>query len=413
MKIIKLNGSEIFDSSGLPTLACRVILEDGISVVGSVPSGISIGMYEACELRDGGTRLFGQGVLKAIENLDSIIGPSLIGKYPDVMQADLLMLQLDGTDRKVRLGSNTLLAVSIALARSQAFSENMEPFELIAELLGNTSVTIPFPMVNIFSGGKHASNGLFVQEMMIVPIGAQSYRMASEIIAMVTQEVENILKQRAIPYSMSAEGAFAPLISSEIAALDILMQALDTYGKNTCVIGLDVAASHFYDRDHGLYQWHDELINSNELIAVYKDFLSQYPIYSIEDGMDENDITGWATLKQALGGKIEIVGDDLFATNVERIREGIELNIASAAVIKPNQIGTVSEALDAINFAKKNGMNTVVSHRSRETSDSFIVDFAVGASSGQVKLGGFRGERMAKYNRLLLIEEMLMNNMLF
>lgn len=408
MKIVKIIGREIFDSRGWPTIACELILEEDLSVTASIPAGLSRGTHEAYEIRDGGKRLFGKGVLQAIDRLETTIGPALVGKEPNVIDADLRMIEIDGTPNKSYLGANAMLAASIAVAKAQAFLEGLEPFELIAYLMGLDTVTLPYPMVNVINGGLHADNNLFIQEFMIVPIGAQNVRSSLEIVAVVFQEIKNELKKRNLLTNVGDEGGFAPNLDSETEALDIIVEALDKAGQDSCVIALDVAATQYYDAQTGLYRWHDKLLSSYELIAFYENLAEDYPIYSLEDGLAQEDIMGWQELMNRLGDRVQIVGDDLFATNYNRITQGIENGLATGVIIKPNQIGTVTEALQAIKLCKQYQLDAIVSHRSSETEDTFIVDLAVGANVGQLKAGGFcRGERIAKYNRLLTIEDHL------
>jgi enolase len=274
--------------------------------------------------------------------------------------------------------------------------------------MGLDTVTLPYPMVNVINGGLHADNNLFIQEFMIVPIGAQNVRSSLEIVAVVFQEIKNELKKRNLLTNVGDEGGFAPNLDSETEALDIIVEALDKAGQDSCVIALDVAATQYYDAQTGLYRWHDKLLSSYELIAFYENLAEDYPIYSLEDGLAQEDIMGWQELMNRLGERVQIVGDDLFATNYNRITQGIENGLATGVIIKPNQIGTVTEALQAIKLCKQYQLDAIVSHRSSETEDTFIVDLAVGANVGQLKAGGFcRGERIAKYNRLLTIEDHL------
>lgn len=411
MKIVKVLGREIYDSRGMPTLECTLILENGTQVSASAPSGLSRSTYEAQELRDGGQRLMGAGVLKAIENLEQVVGPVLIGHVPDLVPMDIKMIELDGTPNKSHLGANTLLAASMAVCKAQAYINEMETYELIAHLCDAETISIPFPMFNIINGGKHANNNLMIQEFMIVPTGAQNFRNSLEIAVTVFNELKKLLAKQGKSTAVGDEGGFAPQFDDDREALDFIMNAiehLDDELQESVVIALDVAASQFYDRLTKTYTWRGKRIKSQELVNIYAELLDSYPIYSIEDGMSDVDEGGWRLMMESLGGSVQLVGDDLFASNTERIVHGIENGLANAAIVKPNQVGTVSEALEAITWCKDNDVNVIVSHRSGETNDTFIVDLAVGTSAGQIKAGGCsRGERMAKYNALLRLEETL------
>lgn len=409
MKIVSITGHEIFDSRGLPTIACTLTLENGISVMSSVPSGISTGGHEAFELRDGGTRLMGYGVSKAINNLEKIIGPVLLGNKPDVVEMDIKMLEMDGTDNKTKLGANAILAASIAIAKAQAASLSVETYELIAQICGFESIALPYPMFNMINGGAHANNNLCIQEMMVVPLGAQDFRTAMEAGVTIFYTLKELLKKQGKSVLVGNEGGFAPDFRDEFEALDILTEAIKKAGcEDICSLALDIAASQLFDQKKQKYYWNGELLSDQELIEKYKKLIELYPIYSIEDGLGEHDWNGWVEMFKELGDAIQLVGDDIFVTNVARISQGIHDSVANAAIIKPNQIGTVTETLQALMLCKEHEINTIVSHRAGETEDTFIVDLAVGASAGQLKAGSCsRGERMAKYNKLLLIEDSL------
>lgn len=409
MKIARLSGREIFDSRGVPALACEIALEDGTFVMASVPSGASCGSHEAKELRDGGDRLLGKGLLKAVHNLDHIVGPALIGKEPDVMIADALLLNLDGTSDKSNLGANVTLAASIAVCKAQAAAHERDVFELVAELYGSESVSLPFPLINVINGGVHTNNGLAIQEIMLVPVGAQNFRVSMEYALNVFHELKNILIKNNKATGVGDEGGFAPFFESVYEPFDYLMEALNNTGlKDFFVLAIDAAATQFYDAQMQMYKWEGKEISSKEMLTFYQKLADSYPLYSIEDGMAEDDIEGWKELFNAFGDKLQIVGDDIFVTQVKRIASGLTEGLANAVIIKPNQVGTVSEALEAITLCHTAGANVVISHRSGETNDDFIADLAVGTSAGQIKIGGpCRGERMAKYNRLIYIEDML------
>lgn len=409
MKITGIQAREIFDSRGLPTIACELFLENKFSVCASVPTGTSRGMHEATELRDGGKRLEGLGILKAIEVIEKKIAPALIGKEPNVVQMDVMLLELDDTPDKSRLGANTLLAVSIAICKAQALAESLQLYELIAYLCSFETVALPCPLFNIINGGLHADNNLSVQEIMIMPLNQPSFRSAVEAGFTVFHGLKKLLHKQGKSITVGDEGGFAPCFDDIQQALDLIMEAIEQYGDgNPVMITLDVAASHFYNQKTEKYTWQGKQISKQELIDCYQYLISNYPIYLIEDGLTETDWNGWEQLNELIGSDVKIIGDDIFATNPERIWHGIEQDVAQGALIKPNQIGTVTETLQAAKLCKEYNWDVIVSHRSGETNDSFIADLAVGVSAEQIKAGGCsRGERIAKYNRLLKIEDQL------
>lgn len=417
MKIAKITAREIFDSRGMPTIECELILENGSTVTASVPSGLSRGANEAFELRDGGQRLMGKGVLKVIENIEGIIAPALVGKEPDVISMDLELIERDGTANRSKLGANTMLAVSIAVARAQAVINEMELYELIAYLCDHSSVTLPFPMFNIINGGVHTpESNLRIQEIMVVPVGAQSFRICLESVVMLYNRLKVTLKKKKKCVSFGDEGGLSADFFDDQEALDILMGVIEKEQKesgNRFVLALDIAASQFYNRKKNLYDWAGNSMGTQQLIELYTTLVAQYPIYSLEDGLSEHDYEGWQALTKELSGNVQLIGDDLFCTNPLAIVQGIEQRMATGVVIKPNQVGTVTETLQAIKLCSENDLISVVSHRSGETNDTFIVDLAVGTSSGYVKAGGItRGERLAKYNEFLRIEDELMFSLL-
>lgn len=416
MKIIGISAQEIFNSRGMPTVMCSVLLENGTQVSASVPTGLSKGEHEAVEMRDGGTRLMGLGVRKAVEIIETVIAPKLIGLEPNFIRMDEMLINLDGTENKSNLGANTILAVSIAICRAQAASEHCEPYELIATLMENESVSLPFPMFNVINGGMHASNDLQIQEFMIMPVGVSSFHAAMELAATYFQSLKRVILQHGLSVAVGDEGGFAPDFKHETQALDCLMEAIeqtDLPEGASIMLALDVAASHFYNKQAEGYMWQSQLVSADDLIAWYTELVAKYPIYAIEDGLSENDWEGWQRLTAALGQRIQIVGDDIFVTNAELIYQGIDEHVANTVLIKPNQVGTVTEALQAIKLAAEYDRNVIVSHRSGETNDFFIADMAVGSNAGQIKAGGLsRGERLAKYNRLLEIENQLLSQVL-
>lgn len=412
MKITKIGAREIYDSRGWPTVACDVTLDDGTVVTASVPTGLSRGKYEAHEVRDGGKRLWGKGVLRAVEHINEIIGPGLIYKEPNGPTMDILMLDMDGTQDKSHLGANAILAVSMALYKAQAYKEEIELYELIAHIMGSDTVTMPFPQFNLFNGGMHGNNNMQIQEFLLVPAGASNFRAAMELCVTVFHELKNVLHKYGKSTAVGDEGGFAPLNVSDAEALQYLYEAIERISNNeggNCVIGLDVAASHLYDPSTRLYDFKTQQMSDSELIEYYHTLMQEYPIYSLEDPLDQDDWDGWQDLVKELGTDVQIVGDDIFATNFHRIEEGIKKKIATAAIIKPDQIGTVTETLQAIQLCRQHELDIIVSHRSGETDETFIADLAVGTSAGQIKAGGCsRGERLAKYNRLLAIEDALL-----
>lgn len=412
MKITSVSAREIFDSQGFPTLECEIVLEDSVPVVASVPTGTSRSPFEVCDMRDNDShRLMGRGVQKAIQIIEGELAPLLVGRKPDVVEFDLKMIEMDGTPDKSRFGGNTMIAVSMALCKAQAYAHELHVYELIAQLCDFESVSLPFPMFNIINGGAHANTGLQIQEFMIVPTGASSYRTSLELATIVFHTLGDLLKKQGKLFGVGAEGGYAVSFTHEREALDMIMEAINFSGvdkEGDFVLALDIAASQFYDPSKKLYTWHDKVISSQDLMQEYISLASHYPLYSLEDAFGFDDYEAWHLLTETLGEKLQIVGDDIFATNANRIAQAMENGLANAAVIKPNQIGTVIETLQAIKLCKEHGFNTIVSHRSCETNDTFIVDLAVGTSAGQIKAGGCsRGERMAKYNEMLRIEDNL------
>ena len=401
-KIEKVIGREIIDSRGFPTVEAEVHLVDHAEVCrASVPSGASIGKFEAHELRDGDKKRFmGKGVLKAVKNINTIISDHLKGHDPDDQEnIDNMLIKLDGTNNKERLGANAILAVSIANYKISKYHE-----DIIVD-------TTPVPLVNILNGGVHADNELDIQEFMIVPINAGSFKHAVQISCEIFHNLKKILTDNSLSTNLGDEGGYAPQLKSHNEALDYLMKAIEKSGYkpgNDVYIALDAASSEFYKNKKYELTNENKVIDSDGLIKYYENIISSYPIISIEDPMSENDLDGWKNITKSLGKKIQLVGDDLFVTNVERLSEGIKNKIANSILIKLNQIGTVTETIKAINLAKNNNYNTIISHRSGETEDSFIANLACSTQAGQIKTGSMsRSDRMAKYNQLLRIEEEL------
>lgn len=416
MKIEKVIGREIYDSRGWPTVECEIILEDGTYVSASVPSGISRSKYEAEELRDADKRVHGMGVNKAIENIENFIAPAIVGREPDLVTMDVHMLELDGTEEKSKLGANAILAVSTAILKAQAAIEGLEPYEMVAHLCGLESISVPLPMFNMINGGLHAHSKLQVQEFSLVPVNMPSFRTAMESACVVFHELEQELVKKNKFFGVGDEGGFVTDLEDPTEVLDLLSEVIDSCKKRmqgTFVFGLDVAASQFYDAKKKKYKWNGKSVSSDQLIKIYEKLIKDYSLYSIEDGLADDDWDGWIEMTKKLNEKVQVIGDDVFATNAQRIWQGIEQGVATAAIIKPNQIGTLTEALQAIKLCKEYSMNVVVSHRSGDTNDTFIAELAVGVSASHIKAGGFsRGERMSKYNQLLRIEDSLVLGML-
>ncbi len=415
MKITQLFGREILDSRGLPTVECHVELDGSLWVSASVPSGASVGKFEAIELRDGDkSRYMGKGVLKAIANLERVIRPALIEKEPDVVKIDEILCELDATPNKELLGANAMLAASIAVARAQALENGLELYDLLGQRYEFGQPAMPYCMFNIFNGGAHADNGVPLQEFMIMPISQSSFAESLRLAVTVYHALKSVLKKAGLATTIGDEGGFAPRLSNaknnELVVLDFLMQAVEKAGfsHEQVVFALDVAASQFYKASDKRYLVNGQGLNCQQLIDLYVEMCSRFPIFSIEDGMDEEDWAGWQLLTAQLGADLQLVGDDIFVTNVDRIERGIDAKVANAVLIKPNQIGTVTETMLAIKVAQAAGYKTVVSHRSGETNDPFIADLVVATGAGQFKAGApVRGERVAKYNRLLEIEALL------
>ena len=407
--ILDIIGREIIDSRGNPTVEVDVWLEDGGFGRASVPSGASTGRHEAVELRDGGKRYLGKGVAQAVEFVNTEIFSALSGFEADAqVHIDRNLCALDGTENKVRLGANAILAVSLAVAKASANSLDMPLWRYIG---GTRAHVLPVPMMNILNGGAHADNAVDIQEFMVQPISASSMAEAIRMGAELFHALKALLSADGHSVNVGDEGGFAPNLKSTQAALDYIMRAIEKAGyrpQEDIVLALDVAASEFHKKGKYYLAGEGKTLTSDELIDYYQTLIDTYPILSIEDGMAEDDWTGWQTLTQALGARIQLVGDDLFVTNTERLHKGIEENIANAILIKPNQIGTLSETLEAVEMAYKAGYAAIISHRSGETEDSTIADLAVAWNCGQIKTGSLaRTDRLAKYNQLLRIEESL------
>ncbi|MCW1959741.1 MAG: phosphopyruvate hydratase [Mycobacterium sp.] len=399
---------EILDSRGNPTVEVEVALADGTMARAAVPSGASTGEHEAVELRDGGSRYGGKGVQKAVEAVLDEIAPAVIGLSADDQRlVDQALVDLDGTPGKGRLGANAILGVSLAVAKAAADSAELPLFRYLG---GPNAHILPVPMMNILNGGAHADTGVDIQEFMVAPIGAPNFREAVRWGAEVYHALKAVLKKQGLNTGLGDEGGFAPDVASAKAALDLICSAIESAGFKPGVdvaLALDVAATEFYTAGTG-YSFEKQNRSADEMGAIYAELLDAYPLVSIEDPLDENDWDGWTALTAALGDRVQIVGDDLFVTNPERLEEGIERGATNALLVKVNQIGTLTETLDAVALAHNNGYRTMMSHRSGETEDTTIADLAVAVGSGQIKTGApARSERVAKYNQLMRIEEAL------
>lgn len=410
--IVDVVGREILDSRGNPTVECDVWLESGVMGRAAVPSGASTGICEAIELRDKDPKRFGgKGVLEAVRHVNEDIANAVLGiEASDQSYIDRTMIELDGTENKGRLGANAILAVSMAVARAAAEESGLPLYRYFG---GTSAVTLPVPMMNVINGGAHANNNLDLQEFMIIPLGAPTFREAVRYGVETFHALKSILNSRGMSTAVGDEGGFAPALSSHEEAIELIVEAIEKAGfrpGDDIAIGLDCASSEFYDAEKNLYTLtkQGKTFTAEEWIAVLEGWVQKYPVISIEDGMAEGDWEGWAKLTQALGKKVQLVGDDLFVTNPKILAEGIEKGVANSILIKVNQIGTLSETFEAIRMAHRAGYTAVVSHRSGETEDSTIADIAVGLNAGQIKTGSMsRSDRMAKYNQLLRIEERL------
>ena len=415
--IENVEGMQILDSRGNPTVQVKVTLESGAEGVAMVPSGASTGSFEAVELRDGDMQNFnGLGVGKAVENVNKKIAKTIIGENVfDQKYIDDQMIKLDGTTNKLKLGANAILGVSLAIARAGANSLQMPLYQYIG---GINSYKMPLPMMNILNGGKHANNNLNIQEFMIVPTGADSFKEMLQMCVEVYKVLKEVLKKRGLVTSVGDEGGFAPDLENDEEAIELILEAIGKAGfkdGKDFKLALDVASTEMHEaakkiNKEGYYFWKTDIYKTKaEMIDYIIDLASKYPIMSIEDGLAEEDWKSWKELTKRIGDKIQLVGDDLFVTNPKRLQKGIDEEVANAILIKPNQIGTLTETLETINLAKENGYNTVISHRSGETEDTFIADLAVALNAGQIKTGApCRTDRVCKYNRLLNIEHKIM-----
>ena len=413
IEIVDVLGREIMDSRGNPTVEVEVYLDDGVVGRACVPSGASTGIYEACELRDGDkSRYLGKGVSKAVDNVNNEIAEALIGlNVLDQPAIDKVLIELDGTPNKSKLGANAILGASLACARAAAESLGMP---LYTYLGGVNAKTLPVPMMNILNGGAHATNNVDIQEFMVMPVGAPSWKEALRMCAEVFHTLKSVLKENGTPAAgVGDEGGYAPNLKKDEDALKVIVQAIEKAGYKPgedFMIAIDAATSEWYNEETGCYDLPKakKTMTKQQLVNMWKKFADNYPIISLEDGMGENDWEGWSMLTKAIGDRVQLVGDDLFVTNTQRLKDGIEKGVANSILIKVNQIGTLTETLDAIQMANRAGYTAVISHRSGETEDTTIADLSVALNAGQIKTGApSRTDRVAKYNQLLRIEEEL------
>jgi enolase len=409
-KIKGVSARQIIDSRGNPTIEVEVFLEGGVSGKAAVPSGASTGKYEALELRDGDKKRYGGlGVLKAVDNVVKIIQPSITGFDASSQEKlDSKLIELDGTPDKSHLGANAILGVSLAAAHAAANSVNKPLYQHIG---GEAAITLPVPMMNILNGGKHAENSTDLQEFMVMPTGAKSFNNAMQMGCEIYHALKNVIRGRKLNTNVGDEGGFAPSLPSNKDAIEIILSAIEAAGYKPgidCNIAIDAAASSFYKDGKYILESEGRILTGAEMVDFYTDWVAKYPIISIEDGLDEDDWDSWVLLTQKLGNKVQLVGDDIYVTNVNRLKKGIAMKASNSVLIKVNQIGTLTETLAAMEMAHKAGWTAVISHRSGETEDTTIADLSVAENSGQIKTGApCRSERVAKYNRLLEIEEEL------
>lgn len=415
MKIQSIHARTIFDSRGFPTVECDVICEDGTLGRAAVPSGASTGAGEALELRDGGDAFNGKGVSQAVANVNDAIAPALIGRdVENQFELDQAMIDLDGTENKSKLGANAILAVSLALARAAAASQGKPLFKYVGELVGNTTYTLPLPMLNIMNGGKHASGSTDIQEFMIMPVGATSFAHAMQMASEIYHVLGKVLAAKDYATTVGDEGGYAPSVKGgSNEALELIEEAVAKagYQMGTDVkLALDVASSELMVEGAYNFSREQRMFTTTELIDFYKDLADKFPLISIEDGLGEDDWDGWKQLTETLGDRLQLVGDDLLVTNTKLLEKAIAEKSANAILIKPNQIGSLTETIRAVQMAQEAGWNTVMSHRSGETEDATIAHLAVGLNTGQIKTGSFsRSDRIAKYNELMRISEQLDN----
>ena len=418
-RIFSIHARQILDSRGNPTIEADVTTENGIIGRAAVPSGASTGKYEAVELRDGDKSMFlGKSVLKAVNNVNTTIANELIGMHIfDQLSIDAKMLEIDGTPNKANLGANTILAVSMAVSKAAAQESGQHLFNYIG---GSNANVLPIPMMNILNGGSHADNSIDFQEFMVMPVGAESFSQALQMGTEVFHHLKSVLHDKGFSTNVGDEGGFAPNLGSNTEAIEYVLKAIEKAGYRPgedLFISMDAAASEFYNSKENVYHFHQstgEKLSPSDMVSFWSDWSKKYPILSIEDGLDEDDWNGWKELTDSIGDKVQLVGDDLFVTNVAKLSKGIETGTANSILVKVNQIGSLSETINAVQMAHANSYTSVMSHRSGETEDTTIADLAVALGTGQIKTGSAsRSDRMAKYNQLLRIEESLGNNAVY
>jgi enolase len=418
-RITYIHARQILDSRGNPTIEADVTTENGIIGRAAVPSGASTGKYEAVELRDGDKSVFlGKGVLNAVHNVNTTIANELIGMHIfDQLSIDSKMIEIDGTPNKASLGANAILAVSMAVSKAAAQESGQHLFNYIG---GSNANILPIPMMNILNGGSHADNSIDFQEFMVMPVGAESFSQALRMGTEVFHHLKSVLHDKGFSTNVGDEGGFAPNLGSNTEAIEYVLKAIEKAGYKPgedMYISMDAAASEFYNAEENVYHLHQstgEKLSPSDMVSFWSDWSKKYPILSIEDGLDEDDWSGWKELTQAIGDKVQLVGDDLFVTNVDKLSKGIETGTANSILVKVNQIGSLSETINAVNMAHANSYTSVMSHRSGETEDTTIADLAVALGTGQIKTGSAsRSDRMAKYNQLLRIEESLGDNAVY
>ena len=412
--ITSVKAIQVLDSRGLPTVSCSIKLSDGSHASAIVPSGASTGTKEALELRDGTNAYLGKGVQKAVTNINNIIAPAIINLDPEKQaEVDKIIINLDGTNDKSKLGANAILAVSLAVSHVAAKSKNIDLFEhfssIFKDITGNIpSKSLPMPMLNILNGGEHADNNIDIQEFMIIPSNAKSFQEAMRWSSEIYWNLKNILKKQSLSTAVGDEGGFAPNLKSNEEALSLILDSISKSGLvpgEDVFLALDCASSEFYDGKNYNLKGEGRSLSSDEFVSYLEELVNKYPIISIEDGMDENDFDGWKLLTDRIGKKCQLVGDDLFVTNKTIFQQGIDLGLGNSILVKFNQIGTISETMETIDLANTNGYSSIISHRSGETEDTTISDLAVGLGAGQIKTGApCRSDRVAKYNRILWIE---------
>ena len=412
--ITSVKAIQVLDSRGLPTVSCSIKLSDGSHASAIVPSGASTGTKEALELRDGTNAYLGKGVQKAVTNINNIIAPAIINLDPEKQaEVDKIIINLDGTNDKSKLGANAILAVSLAVSHVAAKSKNIDLFEhfssIFKDITGNIpSKSLPMPMLNILNGGEHADNNIDIQEFMIIPSNAKSFQEAMRWSSEIYWNLKNILKEQSLSTAVGDEGGFAPNLKSNEEALSLILDSISKSGLvpgEDVFLALDCASSEFFDGKNYNLKGEGRSLSSNEFVSYLEELVNKYPIISIEDGMDENDFDGWKLLTDRIGKKCQLVGDDLFVTNKTIFQQGIDLGLGNSILVKFNQIGTISETMETIDLANTNGYSSIISHRSGETEDTTISDLAVGLGAGQIKTGApCRSDRVAKYNRILWIE---------